>query len=72
MRVRELSAGRPVDVKWDGNVAVFATAPGATYVVDRASDPFESHAAPAVAAKPATGPRKHTGLGPRVVAERGP
>jgi hypothetical protein len=69
LRVREMPAGRVVEPKWEGDVAVFATARGATYVVDRPSDAFETHAPPAAEARPATGPRKHTGLGPTVVRE---
>jgi hypothetical protein len=69
LRVREMPAGRVVEPKWEGDVAVFATARGATYVVDRPSDAFETHAPPAAEARPATGPRKYTGLGPTVVRE---
>ena len=67
LRVREMPANRVIDPKWDGEVALFTTARGTTYVVDRPSDAFETHVAPAFEAKPAAGPRKYTGLGPVVV-----
>jgi len=68
LRVRQMPPGRAVEVKWDGDVAAFATAAGATYVVDRPGDPFESQAPCAAGGKPATGARKYTGIGPRCVS----
>jgi hypothetical protein len=61
-----MPTGRAVELKWEGDIAVFATARGATYVVDRPSDAFDTHAPPAIESKPAAGPRKYTGLGPIV------
>jgi hypothetical protein len=41
IRVRELTSMKPIDVKEPNGVLVFETNPGATYIVDRLSDPWE-------------------------------
>ena len=41
VRVREMTSMKPIDLKDLNGVLVFATSPGATYIMDRPSDPWE-------------------------------